>query len=135
MSTEPGAEVRALLILSHHANRSPRLRGRHRVRSLKSRFIYCHAAPKPDPAADVGWSFPDTKEGIRAALAAGATSLWASTTLHSTHPLIKPQDEPASRDVSFVGQDPRDVERFEDKAFCNDWLKKQPGLQDCFPKA
>ncbi|ORY81809.1 hypothetical protein BCR35DRAFT_341228 [Leucosporidium creatinivorum] len=89
----------------------------------------------PDPAVDAGWSFPDTSEGIRAALDAGATSLWANTTLYSTHPLIQLREELASRSISFVGQDPRDVERFEDKAFCNDWLVKQPGLQECFPKA
>ncbi|GAA6008679.1 hypothetical protein JCM10207_001684 [Rhodosporidiobolus poonsookiae] len=89
----------------------------------------------PDPASDAGWTFPDTKEGIRAAVDAGATLLWANTTLYASHPLVELRDELAQRGVSFVGQDPRDTERFEDKEWCNRWLAAQEGLEDAFPKA
>lgn len=65
--------------------------------------------PAPDPARDDGWTFPDTAEGIRVAIGAGARVLWANTVLFAGHPL-----ESASG-VAIVGQRPADVHRFDDK--------------------
>ncbi|GAA6042685.1 hypothetical protein JCM8097_003745 [Rhodosporidiobolus ruineniae] len=89
----------------------------------------------PDPASDSGWTFPDTKSGILAAVDQGATVLWANTTLYASHPIIQVRDKLAKRDIRFVGQDPRDTERYEDKAWCNRWLAEQPGLEEAFPQS
>ncbi|KAI5475462.1 hypothetical protein MNV49_001353 [Pseudohyphozyma bogoriensis] len=90
----------------------------------------------PDPIADPGWTFPDTVDGIVSAVEMhGANVLFANTTLYSTHPMIQLKDKLTKLGVSFVGQDPRDVERFEDKAWCNAWLAEQDGLRGAFPKS
>ncbi|KAL2863693.1 uncharacterized protein BJX67DRAFT_384391 [Aspergillus lucknowensis] len=66
----------------------------------------------PDPANQDDWCFPDTEEGILDAVQRGATHLWANT---------------------VVGQLPLCVDRFDDKAFLNDSLRRYDGLM--LPKA
>ncbi|MGE5926124.1 MAG: biotin carboxylase [Gemmatimonadota bacterium] len=63
----------------------------------------------PDPSADEGWTYPDTPDGIGAALRQGAQVLWANTVLFAGHPLE------AVSGVRIVGQRPADVHRFDDK--------------------
>ncbi|GAA5872650.1 hypothetical protein JCM8547_003719 [Rhodosporidiobolus lusitaniae] len=89
----------------------------------------------PEPFNDAGWTFPDTKEGIRSAVESGATVLWANTTLYATHPLVELKEELARQVVKFVGQHPVETEKFEDKAWCNRWLASQEGLEEAFPNA
>ncbi|KAI1334938.1 hypothetical protein F5Y15DRAFT_420377 [Xylariaceae sp. FL0016] len=86
-------------------------------------------ADAPDPRDADGWCFPDTEEGIVAAVEKGATHLWANTILFASHPLQTSsrlsQHEDALR---VVGQPPSLVERFDDKAMLNDLLRKRGSL-------
>ncbi|KHL24936.1 biotin carboxylase [Croceibacterium mercuriale] len=66
--------------------------------------------PAPDPARALDWVFPDTPEGIGAAIAAGAGILWANTVLFAGHPL-----ENALAKVAIVGQSPAAMQAFDDK--------------------
>ncbi len=66
--------------------------------------------PAPDPANAWDWVFPDTLEGIAAALAAGAGVLWANTVLFERHPL-----ETTPGDFAIVGQRPAAMQAFDDK--------------------
>ncbi|WCT71883.1 ATP-grasp domain-containing protein [Sphingomonas naphthae] len=68
----------------------------------------------PDPTQIFDWVFPDTPEGIAAALAAGAELLWANTVLFAGHPI-----EAASRRAWIVGQDPAATQAMDDKAATN----------------
>jgi D-alanine-D-alanine ligase len=90
---------------------------------------------KADPANDKSWTFPDTVEGIRAAIDLGANTLWANTVLHSQHPLVTMKDELAKKSIRMVGQSPTLTERWDDKASTNLWLAKQQGLEGAFPKS
>ena len=64
----------------------------------------------PDPTVALDWVFPDTPEGIVAALAAGADVLWANTVLFEGHPL-----EAVLGHVAVVGQLPSAMQAFDDK--------------------
>lgn len=78
---------------------------------------------------DADWSFGDHKEIILEVIEKHAANvLWANTNVHSTHALL----EVAKRhpDVLMVGQDPRKVDRYDDKAWASRWLQRQPGLKD-----
>lgn len=75
-------------------------------------------AAAPDPARALDWVFPDTEDGIAAALAAGATLLWANTVLFAGHPV-----ETASRWAWIVGQDPSATEAMDDKLATNARLR------------
>lgn len=56
-----------------------------------------------------------------------------NTTLHATHPLLSiASDYP---DIRFVGQHPADVEKYEDKAWCNSWLAGLPELSNSIPRS
>ena len=55
---------------------------------------------QPDPARDRDWVFPDSQDGLREALAAGATVLWANTILFSGHPLENLSDP----NIRIIGQ-------------------------------
>lgn len=72
---------------------------------------------RPDSSNDEQWSFPDTEEGIEAALELGARTLWANTVLYTEHPLA------ALSGVYIVGQRPENVQRFDDKWTTNELLK------------
>ncbi|KAL2822411.1 glutathione synthetase ATP-binding domain-like protein [Aspergillus granulosus] len=84
---------------------------------------------KPDPAAPVsqheGWSFPDTDDGIYAAVQKGATHFWANTILFSSHPLQTSNKlTPLAEDIYVIGQPPGLVENFDDKAYLNGKLRE-----------
>lgn len=42
---------------------------------------------KPDVNNDYDWVFPDTKEGIEAAVSMGADTFWLNTVLYDGHPV------------------------------------------------
>ncbi|WP_404480654.1 biotin carboxylase [Novosphingobium sp. BL-52-GroH] len=69
---------------------------------------------EPDPARVFDWVWPDTSEGIAAALEAGATLLWANTVVFAGHPI-----EAASRRAWIVGPDPRAMQAIDDKLATN----------------
>jgi len=71
----------------------------------------------PDPARALDWVFPDTPEGIAAALAAGADTLWANTVLFTGHPI-----EAVPPGTAIVGQDAAAMQRFDDKFATNAML-------------
>ncbi len=68
----------------------------------------------PDPAVALDWVFPDTPEGIDAALAGGATLLWANTVLFDGHPI-----EAASHRAWIVGPAPAQAQAIDDKLATN----------------
>ncbi|TKX22438.1 ligase-like protein [Elsinoe australis] len=80
----------------------------------------------PDPSRHEGWSFPDSEDGILAAVRAGATTLWANTILFADHPLqTSSKLTPYESDLYVVGQPPRLVETYDDKYIVNDFLRSQ----------
>jgi D-alanine-D-alanine ligase-like ATP-grasp enzyme len=83
----------------------------------------------PDAAKDSDWCFPDTETGILSAVKKGATHLWANTILFTTHPLQSSRllDEHAKL-VSVVGQPPRLVEAYDDKALVYEIMKTHGGF-------
>lgn len=82
------------------------------------------------------WSFKDDETSILDAVSKGANVLWANTVLHSQHPLaLLPHSHLDIGDVRMVGQNPNDVERYDDKQYTNAWLAQQPGLEDAFPRS
>ena len=88
----------------------------------------------PDVAKDSGWCFPDTEDGILSAIDAGATHLWANTLVFSSHPLQTSSVlERHQNKVRVVGQPPNLVEKFDDKEYLNDLLRKKTDLP--LPKA
>jgi D-alanine-D-alanine ligase len=88
----------------------------------------------PDPLNDPDWSYPDTEKGILAAVQSGANVLWCNTTLWADHPLVHLGTELGRLGVRFVAQDPMDTEKYDDKAWTNDWLNRGE-LEGKFPKS
>lgn len=83
----------------------------------------------PDPAKDADWCFPDHETGILDAVTEGATHLWANTILFETHPLQTSKALYSYLDaLSVVGQPPRLVEAYDDKALVYNILKTYGGL-------
>lgn len=76
----------------------------------------------PDPANALEWLFPDTEQGLRAALDAGANVLWANTVLFTGHPI-----ERYLGTVWIVGQRPACQEAVDDK-FATNLLLRAKGL-------
>ncbi len=74
----------------------------------------------PDPNKPLDWVFPDTQEGIEAALANGTNILWANTILFDGHPLEKIAD---TKGLSIVGHLPTSVQKYDDKWITNEELK------------
>jgi D-alanine-D-alanine ligase len=86
----------------------------------------------PEPSVDADWSFGDHKETILEVITKHhANVLWANTNVHSTHPLLEVAKQ--YPDVLMVGQDPRQLDKYDDKAWANRWLQSQPGLDGSFP--
>lgn len=82
-------------------------------------------SPHPDPSQDMGWCYADTEEGILQAVERGATHLWANTILFASHPLQTSSALERYQDsVRIVGQGPLVVERYDDKQYVNDLLRK-----------
>ena len=74
----------------------------------------------PDAAVDMHWSFPDSDDGIRSAAQAGATVLWANTTLYSDHPAgASVKGSLPDSIVAIVGQHGSTVQEWEDKGVAN----------------
>lgn len=90
---------------------------------------------QPDPTKDLDWSFPDTVSGIREAIEKGANTLWANTTLHSTHAVVELKDELTKNGIRLIGQNPLTADKYDDKEWTNRWLSSQNGLQKYFPRS
>jgi hypothetical protein len=79
----------------------------------------------PDPKSDQDWCFSDDEKGILAALSKDANILWANTILFSKHPLqISTSLDKYADQVKIVGQAPRAVDAYDNKAFTNDLLRR-----------
>lgn len=79
----------------------------------------------PNPREHVGWSFPDSEDGILAALQKGATHLFANTVVFASHPLQTSARVGEYQDkVKVVGHPPCMVEMHDDKHYVNDMLRK-----------
>lgn len=92
----------------------------------------------PSPTIDSQWSFPDTKEGILAAVSAPhhATHLYANIVLFGSHPLaVLASEGKLPKGTKFIGQDPKTTELWDDKAWANDQLRAEKGLEGWFPKS
>ncbi|WP_420145691.1 biotin carboxylase [Sphingobium sp.] len=76
----------------------------------------------PDPTRPLDWVFPDTADGIAAAIAADATILWANSVLFEGHPI-----EAVMGQVRIVGQLPALMQLYDDKFGTNRMLE-QAGL-------
>ncbi|MCA1221316.1 hypothetical protein [Streptomyces sp. 8L] len=70
--------------------------------------------PEPDVEAD--WTFPDSLDGMSAAVSAGAEVFWANTSLFNEHPI---GELGRLNRLRVVGQPLVTVERFEDKHVCH----------------
>jgi len=78
----------------------------------------------PNPREHVGWSFPDSEDGILAALQKGATHLFANTVVFASHPLQTSSRVGEYQDkVKVVGHPPCMVELHDDKHYVNDMLR------------
>ncbi|KXX68977.1 ATP-grasp domain-containing protein [Flammeovirga sp. SJP92] len=84
-------------------------------------FIVITPQASPNIENDLDWVFPDTEDGILAALNKGANTFWMNTVLYKHHPIHKFFD----RNIKLIGQLPSDVELFDDKFYTNDLLKNQ----------
>ncbi|KAF4977355.1 hypothetical protein FZEAL_6127 [Fusarium zealandicum] len=83
----------------------------------------------PKPEDEIGWSFPDTEDGIIQALEKGATHLWANTVLFAAHPLqVSPRIAEYQDHTRVVCQGPLIVEKYDDKDFVNELLRKVGGF-------
>ncbi|KAJ4202974.1 hypothetical protein NW767_005725 [Fusarium falciforme] len=81
------------------------------------------------PEDQAGWSFPDTEDGIMAAIEKGATHLWANTILFAAHPLQTSARIAEHQDrIRVVCQGPLIVEQYDDKEFVNDLLRNIGGF-------
>ena len=70
----------------------------------------------PNDKVDRDWVFPDNESGIKQAISAGASVLWANTILYNDHPL----ENFLYHDIRIVGQRPDRVHTYDDK-----WKTKQ----------
>ena len=86
----------------------------------QSGFDVLTPAEAPDAARPLDWVFPDTAEGIAAALEQGATLLWANTVLFAGHPI-----EAVLHRVHVVGQLPQRQQDADDKFATNAMLRAQ----------
>lgn len=79
----------------------------------------------PSPTSDEGWCFPDHEAGILDAIHGGATHLWANTILFADHPLqTSSKLTPRAKEIYVVGQPPLLVDRYDDKALVNAYLRE-----------
>ncbi|KAK1477408.1 fungal specific transcription factor domain-containing protein [Colletotrichum tamarilloi] len=83
----------------------------------------------PSPEKDTEWCFPDTEEGILDAIKKGATHLWANTILFASHPLQTSTSLGSVQDtLKAVGHGPLVVEKYDDKEYVNDLLRRIGGF-------
>ncbi|KAI9898897.1 hypothetical protein N3K66_005358 [Trichothecium roseum] len=106
--------------------------------SSRSRIEVITPMADPDPRGQAGWTFPDTEEGILEALDRGATHLWANTILFAAHPLQTSEEigrraaAAGAGGLGVVGQPPALVERYDDKRWVNDMLRRRAGEGERF---
>lgn len=83
----------------------------------------------PNPTIESDWVFPDTEDGILAALDCGATHLWANTIVFASHPLQASAriGQHADR-LRIVGQSPLCVDRYDNKDWVNSLLRRHGGF-------
>jgi hypothetical protein len=74
----------------------------------------------PKKKTDLDWVFPDTSQGIERAISKGANTLWLNTVLFATHPILKFK----GKKLFLIGQDPKSVQRFDNKFYTNNFLKE-----------
>lgn len=76
--------------------------------------------PSDDPreTEDLDWVFPDDREGILSAISKGADIFWLNTVLYDGHPI----EEFIKKGYYIVGQDPSDVNKYDDKYYTNQML-------------
>ena len=67
------------------------------------------------------WVFPDSYDGIESAIKKGANTFWLNTVLHSKHSILKFTNQ----SLLVVGQEPKQVEIFDDKFYTNNLLRGQ----------
>ncbi|KAK1985939.1 hypothetical protein LZ30DRAFT_746788 [Colletotrichum cereale] len=90
--------------------------------------VICPASV-PSPERDTDWCFSDTEEGISEAVGRGATHLWANTIVFASHPLQTSTALGELQDtLKVVGQGPLVVEKYDDKEFVNDLLRRTGGF-------
>ncbi|KAK2598537.1 hypothetical protein N8I77_011944 [Diaporthe amygdali] len=83
----------------------------------------------PNPTHDSDWTFPDTEDGILEAIQRGATHLWANTIVFASHPLQTSASIGKYADaVRVVGQSPLCVDRYDNKDWVNNLLRKSDGF-------
>ena len=70
---------------------------------------------------DLDWVFPDSKEGIQAAIDKGANIIWLNTVLYKNHTI----EEFLNQGISVVGQIPENVDLYDDKWITNELLKSE----------
>lgn len=75
----------------------------------------------PNEENDLDWVFSDTAEGIETAILKGANTFWLNTVLYDTHPILKFKGSK----LLLVGQDPLSVQRFDNKFYTNNLLRKK----------
>lgn len=65
----------------------------------------------PNALHDLDWVFPDTHEGIETAIRKGAGTFWLNTVLFKGHPI----EDFFTKNLSFIGQLPKQVGAYDDK--------------------
>jgi hypothetical protein len=114
------ADVAYALFLESREKRSPAIR-------------LITPATTPDPWVEADWSFGDHNKSILEVIKKhGANVLWANTNVYSSHALLEVAKE--YPDILMVGQDPRQVDNYDDQAWMSRWLQSQPGLEGSFPQ-
>ena len=69
----------------------------------------------PNPMNDIDWVFPDTVNGIKAALSKGANVFWLNTVLFEGHPI----EFFFNKQIEIIGQLPEMVNKYDDKIEAN----------------
>lgn len=82
----------------------------------------------PNPTRQEDWCFPDTEEGLLAAVSKGANTFWANTVVFAAHPLQQSRKLDGCN-INVVGQPPILVERYDDKNYVNALLRQQGGFK------
>ncbi len=86
---------------------------------LKNKLDVITPVENPNQNNDKDWVFPDTKNGIEAALQKGAKIFWLNTVLYQHHSIEGYFD----KELEIVGQIPKLVDTFDDKTLTNKLLK------------
>ncbi len=87
----------------------------HALKSQGVDLITPVSQPRPEYQDD--WVFADNEPGINEAVALGAEVLWLNTTLYRNHPIRSLMNR-----IAVVGQDPAQVDQFENKWVMHQWL-------------